>query len=196
MHPLGALVHHLMGAQPLVEPPVRTLDQQIVVGLAQHRAEAIGVVEVPGAAGVGGVQPIGDGRRQPLGQALEHPVLMALLERGDQAALGVSGLERGGMGREGADRQPLFDDVRTQHGERVPVARLGDGGDLVPPETPAGGSAWLQVFSTGTFQMSSAYSRIARSDENHPTWATLSMAERRHAFLSRNLSPTSRCFLA
>ncbi len=35
---------------------------------------------------------------------------------------------------------------------------------------------------TGTFQISSAYSRIVRSEENHATRAVLRMLERRHAF--------------
>ena len=35
---------------------------------------------------------------------------------------------------------------------------------------------------TATFQISCAYSRIVRSEENQPTRAVLRIAERRHAF--------------
>jgi hypothetical protein len=46
---------------------------------------------------------------------------------------------------------------------------------------------------TGTFQISSAYSRTARSEQNHPTRAVFRMLACHHAARSRQSLPTSRC---
>ena len=46
---------------------------------------------------------------------------------------------------------------------------------------------------TGTFQISSAYSRTARSEQNHPTRAVFRMLACHHAARSCHSLPTSRC---
>jgi len=47
-----------------------------------------------------------------------------------------------------------------------------------------------------TFQMSSAYSRIARSEENQPTCAVFSTLDRHQARRSRQRAETSACLAA
>ncbi len=127
------------------------------------------------------MEPVGQAGIGALHQALEYPVRTAAFERRDQLATRRADLERRRVGGEGADREAVLDRVRAQHREGVPVTGLGDGRDLVLGQTPAGWGLWLQLFSTGTFQISSAYSRMARSDENQPTLAMLRIAERRQA---------------
>ncbi len=196
MHAVDVLMAHGMSAQPLVETQVRALDQQVVVHLPQHRREPIGIIEAPFAAGVARMESIS---RQGLAagyQAFEQAGGMALVERAQAPARRVAGLEVGGMRREGPDDHPLGDGVRAQDGERVPVEGGYDRVDLMPIETPALGRLHIQVVNAGTFQISWAYSLIARSDENHPIWATFSMAERRHAAWSPQRRSTSRCAAA
>jgi hypothetical protein len=50
-----------------------------------------------------------------------------------------------------------------------------------------------QAGPTGTFQISSAYSRTARSEQNHPTRAVFRMLACHHAARSCQSLPTSRC---
>ena len=45
--PVHALMRDRMRAKHLPEPPVRAFAQQVFVHLAQHRAEAVGIVEFP-----------------------------------------------------------------------------------------------------------------------------------------------------
>ena len=174
-----------MGWAPsrVVELAVGAFDQQVVVHRPQHRPEAERIVETPRAAGVGGVQAIGDRGGRALGQAFEHPIWMARLENGDQPSVRRAGLQRGRRGgrRRGSPRPPGTACGPSDR-EWIAVTRFGDGLDLVVGEAPARRALWFQLFNTGTFQMSSAYSRMARSDENQPTLAVLRIDERHQAF--------------
>ena len=78
---------HGMGAEPLIEPAVRALDQQMVVHLAEHRAEGIGVAELPDAAGIAGPQAIALVPAAAGDQPFEEPVGMALGERPQRGAV-------------------------------------------------------------------------------------------------------------
>ncbi len=192
VHALGPLVLHRMSAQPLVKAKVRALHQQVVVHLAEHRAKAIGIIEAPGAAVVAGEQAVG---RRGLGathQALEHPGDVAPLELREGPAVSVAGLQPVGVGSEGADHHTLGHDMGAKDGEGVAVQRTHDGLDLVLAQAPALGERGGQLFITGTFQISLAYSRMARSEENHPMWATFSIAERRQPAWSAQRRSTSR----
>src|SRR5690606_30498358 len=55
---------------------------------------------------------------------------------------------------------------------------------------------FMQSHHAGTFQISLAYSRMVRSDENHPIWATLRMARAYQSQRSRHISSTVRCAAA
>ncbi len=196
MDPIGALVPDQVGAQPIVQAHMGAFDQQVVVHFAQHRSEAIGIIEAPFAGLVAGEQPIGRRTLAPRGQAFEHPGGMAARQDGDRAAGGVAGLQLERARRKGADDDARLDHMGAEDGERVSVERADDRFDLALIQAPALGGRDRQVFITGTFQMSSAYSRIARSDENHPMWATFSMADRRHDAGSAQSRSTSRCLAA
>ncbi len=86
MHPRHPLMGHGMGPQPLIEQAVGTLDQQMIVHLAEHRAEGIGIAELPDAAGIAGPQAIALVTAATRDQPLEEPVGMA---RGERAQCGA-----------------------------------------------------------------------------------------------------------
>jgi len=94
-----------------------------------------------------------------------------------------------GVRNEGADRHALGDGMGAEHGEGVAMTGADKGVHVGRVKAP---SVVAQVKRTGTFQMSSAYSRMVRSDEKKPMCAVFSTAERHQAAGSRNLAATSR----
>ena len=74
MHAVDAFVDDQVRAEPVVEPDVRALDQQIVVDRAEHRAEGVGIVDRPAAALVARPQQVADARGQ---DAFEEATVVA-----------------------------------------------------------------------------------------------------------------------
>ena len=86
MHARDAGMLDRMRAQPLPQPAMRALADQIVVELAQHRAEAVGVVHLPRAAGIVGAQRVAEPDRPVLEHALEQAGLVAGFQLADDGA--------------------------------------------------------------------------------------------------------------
>ena len=85
-------------AQPLVEPLVRSLHQQVIVQRPQHRPEPIGIIEGPGAAVVGGPKAIGEDLPVSRRQALKNASRMLLLEFQQDLPLQVQHLDLASVG--------------------------------------------------------------------------------------------------
>ena len=79
--------------------------------------------------------------------------------------------------------------LRTIRSIAVPLLRRGDAGAA---DGVAATLVTLGVCGT-TFQMSSAYSRIVRSEENQPIRAVFSTLARHQARRSRQRAATRRC---
>ena len=110
-----------MGAQLLEGAQMGALYQQVDVQLAQHRREAVGVLDRLQAA-VAQFQPQAVGRGQPVvGGTGEHAVGMDAVQF--DLAAGADGPDAAGMGLEGADAAPM----RPQHGKGIAMAAGGDG---------------------------------------------------------------------
>ena len=119
---------------------------------------------------------------------------MTLIQPGKKAAIGPCRAEGLGARNEGADHRSAADRVRAQNGEGIAMLGFHQGVDVglvEPPRFPR--VAAQRPATTGTFHISSAYSRMVRSEEKKPMWAVLSMDERHQAFSSRHLAATARC---
>jgi hypothetical protein len=110
--------------QDLEGPQVRAFAQQPGIHLAQHRAEAVGVVEQRSLAiGPDHLQPVVDAAGQ---RALEQPGGIARLQRGQPfATAGGHGHHLRGAGQEG--RQPGVargSRMQPEHAEGIGVPAL------------------------------------------------------------------------
>ena len=95
-----------------------------------------------------------------------------------------------GAWHERAKQAPAIDFVDAQHGERIGVPTPDNVQDRfrtcrIPRR--------VHLTPGTTFQISPAYSRIARSDENQPTLDVLRMAALHQPAASRQRSSTCRC---
>ena len=158
MGAIDAFERHGVGAEAFVEGAVGAFDQQVVIDGAEDGGEAERVLEVPGGIRVGGAQAVGGAGG---GQGdFEEAGRVPAGHRGGGGA--VQQGEGGGAGDEGADHPSRPARMGAQQGERVAVAGGEQGRDV----GRAGGHGVLQVaLGSFTFQMSSQYSRIARSEE-------------------------------
>jgi hypothetical protein len=151
---------------------VRTLAEQPHVHVAQHGAEAVGILE-QGLAAVlpTGAQLVVTELRTRHGRALEQAPAVDQCER--PGAPAGNGLRRHGARQEGphhrVERGGL---VHAQHRKRVTVAALAERLDLVGCQQRGDGFHGLGVRP----QTSRAYSRIVRSDEKKPMPATFAIA--------------------
>ena len=104
---------------------MRTLADQVVVHLAEDGRETVGVVQVPGPALVAGAQGVAEPNRPVLEHALEQARRMARSQLAhDLAGALLEHFEPVGAGHQGPDHHPVGCLVRTQHGERIVMARL------------------------------------------------------------------------
>ncbi len=165
------------------------LDQQMVVHFAEDRPVSVGVVPFPGAALVFGGETIGREGRLAEAEALEKAVRAARFE-GEAFAVAEMGEQGLGARREGAHRHAAGAFVWPEHGERVGMA-AGDDSCDVGLARPI--HLRRHEVRTGTFQISSAYSAIVRSEENQPVRAVLRMAERHQDLRSRQRRATFIC---
>ena len=171
-------------AEPRVKLEMRALDQQMVVHRAEDRAETIGIVPFPDAALVFGAQPIGgEGAAWPA-ETLEKAGVAARLERRWRRHPANGAQVRRAPGAKARTAQPPSCLVRPEHGERIgmPARRRSLRRRRRSEARPFHD---VMTWRTGTFQISSAYSAIVRSDENQPVRAVLRMAERHQDLRSR-----------
>ena len=129
MHALHPLVGDQLGAKPAIEFAVGALGQQIVICGAEYRGEAVGVVELPGAGAVAGLQqvrPAGYVYRQ---HALKEAVGMAAFQQ--QHGVATQARDQAfGARHEGADDGAFRKCVQPEQCERVGVPGLHDRGDI------------------------------------------------------------------
>ncbi len=125
VHPGDAGMLDGMGAQPLPQAAVGALVDQIVVEFAQQRRETVGIVELPGAARVGGAQRVAEPDRAIGDHAFEQASLVPRAQLAHHGAGRLlDHLEPLGTGYQRADDHTAGDLVRPEHRERVAVARL------------------------------------------------------------------------
>ena len=136
MHAGHPLVHDGMGAELVEQPQVRALGDVIVVERAEHRAEGVGVEELPGAAGIAGAQPVADARAGP-DRSFEHVVRRALLQRAQHRAGVIDHLDGVRTRYEGPHHARPPDLLQAQNGERVMMRARGNGGDIAGRESRA-----------------------------------------------------------
>ena len=189
MHALDALMGQDMGAEPAVKLQMRALDQQMVVHLAEDRAETIGIVPVPCAAFAFGGETISGEGRLVRAETLEKAVRAARFERKAQAVREMGEKIRRSR-REGADQDAAAAFVWPEHGEGV---GMPTGDDFLDVGVARAIHFLCHGVRTGTFQTSSAYSAIVRSEENQPVRAVLRIAERHHDLRSRQRLATFIC---
>ena len=195
VHAVGALVAEGVGAHLVEEAQVAALADVVVVHRAEDRAEGVGVGHPPLAAGVARAVlerlALADGER-----ALEEAGVVAALERARRLAVEGEGLELGGAVDEGARdelRRPRPARRARRRGRRAAPATIaattaGSSGGrrrllapdgllahLAPPSRPGPCRPVVQGYRPIP-QMSCAYCRIVRSDENQPMRAVLRIA--------------------
>ena len=195
MRALDAFVLHHMGAEPVIEPLMASLDEKMVVELAQDGPERVGIVEIPRAAAVFGPQPVVRTAFSLRQDTFEKASGVAQRER-DVGAIGLDREQALGMRNESPEREARRRVMQPEHGERVAVAGGHDRCDIRVTRLPSAilhdPSLSTYAFLAGTSQMSSAYSRIVRSEENQPTRAVFRALDRHHEAGSRHFASTSR----
>ena len=182
MDALRALMLDQVRAHLVVETVVRALRHQQVVDRAEDGAEAVGVGDPP--------------RRVARLRMIFHRLLRAVDRTFEQAAIvdAGEGAERGAVermclrlvraGQPDAREHAGRAFVHAEQRERVVVTPFEEGN--------YGAFGWLHI----TVQISRAYSRIVRSDENQPTRATLRTVEATHASRSFQRVSTARWAVA
>ncbi len=189
-----ALELDVVGTQLVEQPQMRALADVVVVERAEDGSEAVGVEDVPLAAGVRRVEADG------LAPIDVHPSLeeaFVVPPRQFTQHLAVAGIGRDGLGvrDEGADHPDSVRLLQAQDGERVGILARDDLVDLVGMGLPLLQRCAFHC-ATGTCQMSWAYCRIVRSDENQPIWAVLRMAIEYHLRGFCQMPSTSACAAA
>ena len=199
---VDALVRRQMRAEPFIQPPVRALDQQMVVERTEHRAERVGIAKTPARGAARRVQPVGEARGAAGHQRLEEALGAAPAERDDRRAGVVDRRDRLRARHQRAQheaRRPAgLHAMQPEQRERVGMPRAHDRRHVLVAGLPQGRLHDPPQLSAAiwAFQISPAYSRIVRSDENQPTRAVFSMLARHHPARSRQRPATSRCAAA
>ena len=186
MRARAAFVQDRVRAKVIVQARVRPLTDQPVVHGAQYRAVGVRVIDDPVAAGVRCAQQIAGSARQ-----LSFEKTRRVEAREPRQGLAVAGrrFELVGARDEGAEQPfPVFL-VHAEHGKGIGMSAADDGRDRA--RLCRGPLRHHQAFGT-TFQISLAYSRIVRSEENQPTRDVLRTAARHHEAESRQRSSTRR----
>ncbi len=108
---------------------MRAFDEQIVVHRAEDRAETIGIVPIPRAAVVFGMQAIGE-RRAKRRKAFEKTGRAARFQ-GDRFAAGKTSADLARARDESADDRAAALLMRTENAERIGM-KAGDEGGGIP----------------------------------------------------------------
>eukprot|EP00456_Euglypha_rotunda_P063479 TRINITY_DN5369_c0_g1_i2.p1 TRINITY_DN5369_c0_g1~~TRINITY_DN5369_c0_g1_i2.p1 ORF type:complete len:190 (+),score=19.50 TRINITY_DN5369_c0_g1_i2:90-659(+) len=165
-----------MRAQLVEQPAMRPFGKIMIVHRPQHRAKAIGIDQVIATA-----IAIGRDIAQRLALAdrdlaMEQPVGMHPFQRTDRLARQRLRLDSNGFGQQDASGKPaLLRRMHAKRGEGIVILPLHQQIDLLARQHLSFHSGHADGH-VGIFQMSVAYSRIVRSDENHPMRATLWIA--------------------
>src|SRR5262249_26986908 len=175
MDSLYAAMGDETGPEPVEESEMRPLGEVVVVHLAEHRAEAVGVDDRPGRCGVGAVEAdeLAPGRGK---HAFEEPGGMAALERAEGRAIEGRRFHPIGAGHEGARTIAAIGRLDAEAREGVGMRPGDEFSDFLAVKLPrlaAIGGAHAPSYAVGTPQMSRAYSRMVRSAENQATLAEL-----------------------
>ena len=127
--PADALMLERAGAELVPQAKMRPFGMEVVVERAEQWAEAIGILERPGAAGV--ATPRGDRRgRVPRHGPLEHAVWVARGQGGERLAIVGYDADLVRMGYEGTNDPSLAGRMGPEHAERVRVTPRGDRRDV------------------------------------------------------------------
>jgi hypothetical protein len=209
-----------MGAELVEQPQMRAFGDVVVVHRTEHGPEGIGVGHPPFAAGVAR-QKFQRCARGCRNRAFEETGIVAagqFAQRRPVKRVGRNGL---GVRYEAARDERPFRSLNTENRECVAMCAGDDRLDVAfgcPDEGLLrrgrrarllhSRSALLHVAvllfrqpscnsdHTGMFQISFAYWRMVRSDENHPMRATLWIAFSYQTGLLRQVASTSRCAAA
>ena len=157
---------------------MRPFRNQIIVGGAEHRAEAVRVGHPP--FGAIALRAVLHRLRIAVDRAFEQAGVVDAFHAAERRARQVKCLGRFRAGDQRARERAVRTREDTQQRKGIIVAPGEQGSD--------GATRRLHI----TFQMSRAYSPIVRSDENHPILATLSTADRPHAAGSLQRASTMR----
>ncbi len=187
MHAGNTFMNHRVRTDVVIKARVRALSDQPVVQRAEHGTVGIRVVDRPRGVLVRGPQQVG----APAWQ-LPFEKTRRIAASEVRQKFTFAGCRRDFVGAR--DERPeetlavFFMDA--EHGERVAIPTLDNGCNHARrrrrrfrPHVPPG----------ITFQISLAYSRIARSDENHPTRDVLRTAALHHAAGLRQYASTRCC---
>ena len=129
--PLDAVHDCRMRAELLVEAVVIAFRQEIDVLLAQHRAEAIGVLFLPALAAMGELQAIGVVGLQAGHVARMEAVGTARFQLAQELARLVHDRGRLGTRPEDAHDRAAVGLARSEHAEGIAVNAAADGIDLM-----------------------------------------------------------------
>jgi len=162
MNAAGAFMRDEMRAHLVVEPPMGARRDQKVVNRAQHRAETVGIGDPPLRAIAARLVFDRRGRAQDL--AFEQSALVTLCQRPKPAALEIKGLRAFGAGYPDPRESPARPGMGAQQGEGIRVASFQQGIQRA-----------RRRFHKMP-QISLAYSRMVRSEENQPILAMLCTA--------------------
>ena len=215
MHAVGALVVDRVRAHLVEEPQVAAFADVVVVHRPEHRAEGVGVGHPPVAAGVAGAVLERLALRWSVSGPSKKPASWRRVEGAGGLVVEGEGLELVGAVDEGAGDELAAGLLRAEHREGIAVRARDDRLDLRGIEKAgAGGSRRLaplhgllghqrspRVVLLGSGyslmpQMSSAYCRMVRSDENQPIRAVFRIAFSHQAEGSDQSSSTARWALA
>ena len=170
-----ALARHRMRAKLVEQPVMRAFNQQVIVLVAEHTGKGVGVVKGPAALAVCGPQAVGEAVLAPGGRAFKKTVLVAAPKTGDQRSVSPDSLNSLGTRHQRPDNIGPARFVQAQHCKRVAMRRGQNGVNRGLCCLPGRPRHTPYTSGNGTSQISPAYSRMVRSDENQPVRAVLSM---------------------
>jgi len=182
MHTPRALMFDQVSAHLVVKAHMGAFAHQDVVDRPQDRAEAVGVAHPPLCAMAQGT--IFHRLRIALDDALEQAAAVGQPEIAQEFSCQIMGFHSFRAGDQHPSEGAFWPGMGAQKRKGVGVTALKQGLYGLP--------RGLHVMS----QMSLAYSRMVRSDENQPTLATLLIAAARQAGLSFHRWSTWRCVAA
>ena len=135
-HAADAFMGRDLRAEPLVELPMRALDQQMIVDRAQRGTEGVGVLVGFDAADAASPRC---GRRDAPSTSGNSASKKSPLRRSSSPIgrpRGSSARTPDRVGHEGADRPACRRQMRPQNRKRILLARRRDGVDIFLPRSP------------------------------------------------------------
>ena len=175
MHAVRPFMPDRMGAHLVKQAQMRAFGDEIVIHRAKNRPIGIGIVDFPGADGVG--RGVAQWLTRLDGEtSLEQACHRAGLELAHRAAIKGQCLDIVGAGNECAGEKSPLEFLDAENGKRV---SMRSGSDRFCFFCRKAGHLCSGVWHGSllghgpAFQISFAYWRMVRSEENHPTRAVL-----------------------